>query len=70
MGEAELISILSEIVNEFPVLKNKNFVIRLNHTLLLKAILLHCGIPTEKHHDIYTILSDARVGIKKSNNNI
>lgn len=67
MGEAELLSILSEIVYEFPVLKNKNFVIRLNHTLLLKAILLHCGIPSEKHHDIYSILSDARVCINISN---
>lgn len=61
MPDAEILSIIYEVVNEFSVLKNKNFVIRLNHTLLLKAILLHCGIPTEKHNDIYTILSDARV---------
>lgn len=61
MADAEVLSIIYEVVNEFSILKNKNFVIRLNHTALLKAILLHCGIPPEKHNDVYSILSDARV---------
>lgn len=63
LADAELLSIVSEIVNEFPDLKNKNCIIRLNHTMLLRAILLHCGIPNEKHNDIYSILSEARVNI-------
>ncbi|GLV39622.1 Gcn2 [Carabus blaptoides fortunei] len=62
MADAELLSIVSEIVNQFTDLRNKNFIIRLNHTALLKAILLHCGIPDEKHNDVYSILSDARDG--------
>lgn len=61
MADAELLSIVNEIVNQFSDLRNKNFIIRLNHTALLKAILLHCGIPDEKHNDVYSILSDARV---------
>lgn len=63
MADAEVLSIIYEIVNEFSVLKNKTFIIRLNHTSLLKAILLHCGIPPEKHSEIYSILSDARVSL-------
>lgn len=61
MGEAELLLILSEILNGFSLLDNNKITIRLNHTSLLKAILLHCDIPDEKHDAVYAILSKARV---------
>lgn len=61
VAEAELLSIVWEVFCEFSTLKHKNCSFRVNHTLLLKAILLHCGIEAEKHGDIYNILSEARV---------
>lgn len=45
-------------------MKCKNFAIHLNHTSILKAILMNCGIDEEKYTDIYNILSDARVSIR------
>ncbi|KAI4502781.1 hypothetical protein M0802_001825 [Mischocyttarus mexicanus] len=62
MAEAELIFIAWEIFNEIPHLKERNFTIRLNHTLLLQAVLMYCGIEHEKYQDIYSILCDARDG--------
>ena len=61
MAEAELLSVVWEVVNEFRSLQNKTCLIRLNHASLLKAILMHCGVAEEKYHDIYTMLSEARV---------
>jgi histidyl-tRNA synthetase len=61
MAEAELLSIAWEVVNEFHSLRDKTCLIRLNHACLLKAILMHCGIEEEKYHDIFAILSEARV---------
>jgi len=55
--EAELLSIVYEIANQLPGMKYKNLSIRLNHTSLLKAVLMNCGIKEEKFGDIYTILS-------------
>lgn len=63
-AEAELLSIVYEISNEIPSMKCKNFAIHLNHTSILKAILMNCGIDEEKYTDIYNILSDARVSIR------
>ncbi|KAK9685767.1 hypothetical protein QE152_g37698 [Popillia japonica] len=61
MSDAELFYILKEIVDSLPGLHDKTFLIRMNHTSLIRAILLHCGIK-EKHCEIYNILSDAREG--------
>lgn len=62
MAEAELIFIAWEIFNEIPQLRERNFTIRLNHTFLLQAVLMYCGIEREKYQDIYSILCDARDG--------
>ncbi|XP_033000891.1 eIF-2-alpha kinase GCN2 isoform X1 [Lacerta agilis] len=56
---AEAIYTISEIIQEFPVLQERNYSIFLNHTALLKAILLHCGIPEDKLNQVYIILYDA-----------
>ncbi|XP_053138825.1 eIF-2-alpha kinase GCN2 [Hemicordylus capensis] len=56
---AETIYAISEIIQEFPVLQERNYSIFLNHTALLKAILLHCGIPEDKLNQVYSILYDA-----------
>lgn len=62
MDEAELISMVGEIANEIPQLRGRNFSVRLNHTSLLQAVLMYCGIDKEKYHDIYSILCDTRDG--------
>ncbi|KAM4779677.1 eIF-2-alpha kinase GCN2 isoform 1-T1 [Cyanocitta cristata] len=56
---AETIYAISEIIQEFSVLQERNYSIYLNHTALLKAILLHCGIPEDKLSQVYIILYDA-----------
>ncbi|XP_044127594.1 LOW QUALITY PROTEIN: eIF-2-alpha kinase GCN2 [Bufo gargarizans] len=50
-----------EIIQELPVLQERNYSIHLNHTSLLKAILLHCGVPEDKLMQVYTILYDAMI---------
>ncbi|XP_031785554.1 eIF-2-alpha kinase GCN2 [Nasonia vitripennis] len=62
MAEAELIFIAWEICNEIPQLQERNFTVRINHTSLLQAVLMYCGIEREKYQDIYSILCDARDG--------
>ncbi|XP_027278017.1 eIF-2-alpha kinase GCN2 isoform X4 [Cricetulus griseus] len=56
---AETIYTICEIIQEFPTLQERNYSIHLNHTVLLKAILLHCGIPEDKLSQVYVILYDA-----------
>ncbi|XP_073495017.1 eIF-2-alpha kinase GCN2 isoform X1 [Phyllobates terribilis] len=50
-----------EIIQEFPVLQERNYSIYINHTSLLKAILLHCGMPEDKLVQVYNILYDAMI---------
>lgn len=60
LADAEVLSIVTEIVDALPGLKNKSVLIRLNHTYLLKAILLHCGIK-ERHLEVFNLISNAKV---------
>ncbi|XP_071450666.1 eIF-2-alpha kinase GCN2 isoform X2 [Hetaerina americana] len=60
LAEAEILSVAWEVVSELPALRELNCSIRLNHTSLLRSILLHCGIEDGKHQDIYSILGEAR----------
>lgn len=62
MTEAELIFIIWEIFNELPQIREHNFIVRLNHTSLLQAVLMYCGVEKDKYQDIYSILQDARDG--------
>ncbi|XP_012735562.2 eIF-2-alpha kinase GCN2 [Fundulus heteroclitus] len=59
LPDAETIYTLSEIVQEFPALQERNYNIYLNHTSLLKAILLHSGVPEDKLSQASSILCDA-----------
>lgn len=60
-SDAEVLYVIYEIINELPGVKNKQFTIRLNHTSLMKAILLHCGIKT-RHEEVLQKFSDVKVG--------
>ncbi len=59
--DAEAISVGFEIINEFPKLQARNYYLRINHTSLIKAVLLHCGVPEERHSEVYAILGDSKV---------
>ncbi|XP_026167053.1 eIF-2-alpha kinase GCN2 isoform X2 [Mastacembelus armatus] len=59
LPDAEAIFTISEIVQEFPALQERNYNIYLNHTSLLTAILLHCGVPEDKLSQASNILCDA-----------
>lgn len=56
--DAELISIAFEITHEIPALKQKNISFRINHTSLLRAILLFCNVPVDKYGYLFTAISD------------
>uniref|UniRef100_A0A1A8GP91 non-specific serine/threonine protein kinase n=1 Tax=Nothobranchius korthausae TaxID=1143690 RepID=A0A1A8GP91_9TELE len=59
LPDAETIYTISEIIQEFPALQERNYNIYLNHTSLLKAILLHSGTPEDKLSQASSILCDA-----------
>ncbi|KAK6304367.1 hypothetical protein J4Q44_G00249530 [Coregonus suidteri] len=59
LPDAETIFTISEIIEEFSVLQERNYHIYLNHTSLLKAILLHSGVPEDKLSHASSILCDA-----------
>ncbi|XP_019940643.2 eIF-2-alpha kinase GCN2 [Paralichthys olivaceus] len=59
LPDAETIYTISEIVQEFPALQERNYNIYLNHTSMLKAILLHSGVPEDKLGQASNILCDA-----------
>uniref|UniRef100_A0A3Q4AEI9 non-specific serine/threonine protein kinase n=1 Tax=Mola mola TaxID=94237 RepID=A0A3Q4AEI9_MOLML len=59
LPDAEAIYTISEIVQEFPGLQERNYNIYLNHISLLKAILLHSGVPEDKLSQASNILCDA-----------
>ncbi|XP_072425462.1 eIF-2-alpha kinase GCN2-like isoform X2 [Chiloscyllium punctatum] len=62
LPDAEVIYTVFEIIQEFPVLQELNYSIYLNHTSLLKAVLLHCGIPEDKLQPVCNILCDSMMG--------
>lgn len=59
LPDAETIYTIYEIIQEFPALQERNYHIYLNHTSLLKAILLHSGVPEDKLSQAANILCDA-----------
>ena len=61
VADAEVIQIVGEIITDFPVLGCRSYHIRINHAALLKAILLHCGVPESLHKEVYFILGDNKV---------
>lgn len=56
--DAELISIAFEITHEIQALKQKNISFRINHTSLLRAILLYCSVPIDKYSCLFTAITD------------
>ncbi|XP_013386608.1 eIF-2-alpha kinase GCN2 isoform X2 [Lingula anatina] len=65
VADAEVIHVVFEVINEFPALQNKGYYLRINHTSLLQAILLYCGIEEDKHEQVYSILSETKTEKQK-----
>lgn len=59
MPDAEAIYTVSEVIQEFSALQDRNYTVHLNHTSLLKAVLLHSGVPEDKLTQASNILCDA-----------
>lgn len=51
--DAELLSLAYEIASEIPNRREKNVTIRMNHTNLLRAILLYCNVPKDMYADLF-----------------
>ncbi|XP_052009423.1 LOW QUALITY PROTEIN: eIF-2-alpha kinase GCN2 [Xyrauchen texanus] len=58
LPDAEVIYTISEVIQEFSALQDRNYIIYLNHTSLLKAVLLHSGVPEDKLTQASNILCD------------
>ncbi|KAL9892877.1 eukaryotic translation initiation factor 2 alpha kinase Gcn2 isoform 1-T1 [Glossina fuscipes fuscipes] len=56
--DAELLSLANEILIDIPHLREKNVLIRMNHTNLLKAILLYCNVPKAMYSDLFANILD------------
>ncbi|XP_055957482.1 eIF-2-alpha kinase GCN2-like isoform X1 [Patella vulgata] len=56
--ESELLAVVGEVVNEFPALQERNYYFRINHTCLLKSVLVYCGIPEDKQQSVLLCLRD------------
>ncbi|KAG5266200.1 hypothetical protein AALO_G00250890 [Alosa alosa] len=59
LPDAEAIYTISEIIHEFSALQERNYTVYLNHTSLLRAILLHSGVPEDKLMQAANILCDS-----------
>ncbi|XP_039950475.1 eIF-2-alpha kinase GCN2 [Bactrocera tryoni] len=56
--DAELLALAFEITNEIPRLREKNMRIRMNHTQLLRAILLYCNVPKSSYTELFANIAD------------
>ncbi|RVE40773.1 hypothetical protein evm_014577, partial [Chilo suppressalis] len=55
-SDAELLMVAYRCASSLKV------IIHLNHTELLRILLLSCGVPSDKHADLYPVLVDVRFG--------
>ena len=58
--DAEVLLVVAEIIKEFPSLDSRNYYIRINHTVIVKSALVSCGVPEDKHEELFAILQDAK----------
>lgn len=47
-ASAEIFAVLEEVILEFPVLRQREFTLRLNHTDLVRAVCFHTGVTSEE----------------------
>ena len=55
---AEVLLVVAEIIKEYPSLEGRNYFIRINHTVIMKSVFVSCGVPEDKHEELFAILQD------------
>ncbi|CAK8677764.1 unnamed protein product [Clavelina lepadiformis] len=55
--DAEVLSVVNDIVKRFPVFESRKYQVRINHMMSLKAILTFCGLEEKHHSDALDALS-------------
>lgn len=57
ISDAEVLFVAEEILREFPTFQNdSSYFFRINHTSLLRGIMVNCGINEELHDEVYKII--------------
>ncbi|XP_048732268.2 eIF-2-alpha kinase GCN2-like [Ostrea edulis] len=65
--DAEVVLLVQEIISEIPVLQQRNYYIKINHAMILHAILQHCGVPGGHFDDVLHILSGVKLNSQYKN---
>ena len=61
-ADVEGLSVVHDVIQQFPFLESKTWTVQINHVKLLRAILLHCGVPDDDHTVVLTVLAESKVG--------
>ncbi|GAB6026062.1 hypothetical protein CHUAL_012266 [Chamberlinius hualienensis] len=61
IADAEVLNTVWEIVQEFHSISECRSFVHINHVSLLNGMLLYCGIPEDKHSNVYNILSNVEI---------
>ena len=61
LDDAEALSVVFEIINELPWLRDKSCTIQLGHTNLLRAVLVNFSVPEALFPTVIRILADVKV---------
>lgn len=56
--DAELLAVAHEIIHDFEILRQKNITFRINHTSLIRAILMYYSVPKEKYKGLLSLVTD------------
>ncbi|XP_060076346.1 eIF-2-alpha kinase GCN2-like [Ylistrum balloti] len=59
--DAELLVLVQDIINEFPALQARNYYVRINHVLILHAILSHYGVPDDLKDETLRVLTGVKI---------
>uniref|UniRef100_A0A182WF08 non-specific serine/threonine protein kinase n=1 Tax=Anopheles minimus TaxID=112268 RepID=A0A182WF08_9DIPT len=56
--DAELLAIATDVMRELDLLQGRNVFFRVNHTGLLRAILIHCNVPPDKYRELFELVAE------------
>ncbi|KAK9883947.1 hypothetical protein WA026_004886 [Henosepilachna vigintioctopunctata] len=60
MSDGEILFIVFEIISKLPIFQNEDVIIYLNHTKLLKSLLLHYGLKDDQYRNFIQAFSDIK----------
>lgn len=64
LTDAEVLATMSDVLHDTRLRINRPVTLQLGHHLLLKAVLIHCGIPEEKRFELCNILKSRFTRLK------